>query len=69
MNSENNSELLAEMKKVSQLLALIYVRDVERKEGVLSLNNAGLAAPEIAALLGMKQDTVRKTITRAKNSG
>lgn len=68
MGLDLNAEILSEIKKVSRILALTSVRDMERPDAVVALSRAGYTSSEIADFFETSAGSVRKTLSRAKNS-
>lgn len=68
MGSNFNDEALAELKKISRLLALSYVQDLDVGPAAVKLNQAGFGPTEIVNILGAPKGTVSSALTRAKRS-
>jgi DNA-directed RNA polymerase specialized sigma24 family protein len=65
-SAEGPDELLAQMMKLTNVVALSAVRGLEKQEQVVLLAGAGYAPTEIATMLSMNATTVRTTIHRMK---
>lgn len=66
MQPETNGEIVAELRKISQLLALIYVKDTDNDASIEALDNLGWNSSEISQMLGSTASTVRGTLFRQR---
>ena len=62
----NNDEVLAELQRMSRLLGLVAVKNLEDKDQVLTLLRAGYTQAEVASLLGKGVSAVGMIVLRHK---
>ena len=65
--SENNIEIIEELRQIKKLLMVIATKNEEQKDQVRILSNAGFQPKEIAELIGTTANTVRVTLNRIKS--
>jgi DNA-directed RNA polymerase specialized sigma24 family protein len=65
--SDDLTSVVEQMRRISNLLALVAVKGEDQKDKVLTLSAAGYAPYEISDLLGTTSNTVRVTLSQSKS--
>ncbi len=66
MNTQENADVLAELRKMNKLLALIATDGKAHSERILLLNQLGFSSSEIGELLAITPNAVRLIVHKAK---
>lgn len=61
-----SAELVARLDRIANLLALAYVRDLEKPEKIRVLDAVGYTATEIGALLNERPNTISSALYRQR---
>lgn len=63
-----SSQLVARLDRIANLLALLYVRDLEQPEKIRVLDAVGYTPAEVGALLNEKANTISAALYRQRQA-
>lgn len=66
MNNTKDSEILAELRRITKLLAWTATKDQIQRERIKNLSNIGFQPKEIAELLDTTANTVRVALAEIR---
>jgi DNA-directed RNA polymerase specialized sigma24 family protein len=69
MKNSHDDHLLAEMRRVSRLMAFVATRELEQRDAALLLVRSGFSPTEVAEFLGTTRNAVNLLLHRARKAG
>lgn len=68
-NPNENSEIIAELRKMNRLLTVIAIEEKTQSEKVLFCSQLGMTHPQIGDVVGISANAVQKALKRLEKKG